>query len=274
MRLQLLLHRLHPGTDGGEARALHHEQVGQEGLHRGRGLQLRPDHRAVGAEIRGRERRSSGGDRVLPPRRHQFRPDHQEDPGRETRHGDVGPGRRGARLVLPAVRGGGHERQRADRLDHLRGRQRAQAHLRRGRQRHDLRLFVLRGGRHAGEPGIRGPLQGPHGRRPAGAERAGGALLRRRLAVGGGGQAGGYRGADSGHRGVALRARDRRPLGPGHDRAQDEPRAPDRLSRGAARTRRSTSSRPTKRSRRRILCWSATWWPTRTSRSSSSRTGH
>ena len=68
----------------------------------------------------------------------------------------------------------------------------------------------------------------------AGAERAGGTLLGRRLAVGGGGEAGGHRGADAGHRGAARRARDRRPLGPGHDRAEDQPRAPDRPSRGAS----------------------------------------
>ena len=132
VRPQLFLHRLDTRADGREARALHHEQVGQEGLHRGRGLQLRPDHRPVGAEVRRRQRRRDRRNRVLSPRRHQLRPDDQEDPGREAGHGDVRSRGRRPRFVLPPVRPGRHEPERADRLDHVRSRQRAQAHLRRG----------------------------------------------------------------------------------------------------------------------------------------------
>ena len=82
--------------------------------------------------------------------------------------------------------------------------------------------------------GLRGPLQRLHGRRPAGAERAGGALLGG--APGCGRRRSGRRAPRSGWRIIeALRAGlgIDGPSGRGDDRAEDQPRAPDRPSRGA-----------------------------------------
>ena len=91
---------------------------------RGR-LQLRPDHLAMGEEIRNRERRRGPLDRFLSARRHQFLVHHLQDPGGETRLRLVGAGRRRAYFVLSPMGGGRHARQHSDGLDHLRGRQRA-----------------------------------------------------------------------------------------------------------------------------------------------------
>ena len=117
-----------------------------------------------------------------------------------------------------------------------------------------------------------GPLQGPHGRRPAGAERAGGALLRRR--PGCGRRRSSRRVPWSGFRSSRRCAQGSGSTAP-RAGSRSSPRRTTRsrpsISR-SSRTRRSTSSRPTRRSRRPIPCWSATWWPTRASRSSSSRT--
>ena len=61
LRPQHLLHRLDAGADGREAGALRAEEVGQEDLHHRRRLQLRPDHRQMGQEVRpGQWRRGRG----------------------------------------------------------------------------------------------------------------------------------------------------------------------------------------------------------------------
>ena len=52
LRPQPVRHRRDPGADGGKARALRHEEMGQEGLRRRGRLQLRSDHLAMGEEIR------------------------------------------------------------------------------------------------------------------------------------------------------------------------------------------------------------------------------
>ena len=61
------------GADCREAGAPHHEEVGQEDLHRRRRLQLRPDHRQVGAALRAGQWRRGRPDRFLPARRHRLR---------------------------------------------------------------------------------------------------------------------------------------------------------------------------------------------------------
>jgi urea transport system substrate-binding protein len=76
-------------------------------------------------------------------------------------------------------------------LHHLRGRQRTQADLGRGRQRAAGRLFLLRGGGQRHEQGFPGPHGPPsHGRQPPGDERTERAVLRRRDALGRGGEKG------------------------------------------------------------------------------------
>ena len=88
VRPQLLRHRrdarrlCRPSVRRGD------EALGQECLHHGRGLQLRPDHRQVDPEGGQGRRRQGGGRGVLPADRQPVRPDHQQDPGGQARFRD------------------------------------------------------------------------------------------------------------------------------------------------------------------------------------------
>ena len=144
-----------PGADGGKAGAPCHEEMGQEGLCRRGRLQLRPDHLAMGEEIRHRERRRGLLDRLLPARRHQFRADHLQDPGGKARFRLVGAGRRRAHLLLSPVGGGRHAQEHPDGLDHLRRGQRAHRAVARGMRRHADLLQLFPGPEEPGQRGVR-----------------------------------------------------------------------------------------------------------------------
>ena len=92
-----------------------------------------------------RKRRRGAVDRLLPARRHRFRPDHRQDPGGEARLRLVGAGRRRAHLLLPPMGGGRHEQEHSDGLDHLRRRQRAHRAVAGRRRRHPGLLQLLPG---------------------------------------------------------------------------------------------------------------------------------
>ena len=232
MRPQLLLHRLDPRADRREARALHDEQVGQEGVHRGRGLQLRQ----ITAQWVQKYVADNGGEAV----------ETEFFPLDVTNFGPTIKKIQAAKpdLVMSALVGGAH-------VSFYR--QYAAAGMNRSvpiasttfgvGNEHKLisaeegdgmicaysyfeeidspanQDFVARFKAHRGEGA---PALNELARAPT-----------RSVPVGGSGQAGRHHGADAGDRDPAHRGRGRRPLRPGHHRAQDQPRAAERLSCGA-----------------------------------------
>ena len=181
----------------------------------------------MGEEVRPGQWRRGRADRLLPARRHRLRPDHQEDPGRQARPRDVGPGRRGAHLVLPPVGGGGHEQADPARLDDLR--QRDRHHLARGAQRLHRGLRLPRRHRHAGQQEVRRDrarqVQDPAH------DRARHHDLSRRLSVGERRQEGGQHRPHEGDRGARAERVVRRPGRQDDHRPADAPHHPRRLYR-------------------------------------------
>ena len=159
VRPQLHGHRHDAGAGGRADDRARHEEVGQQGLHARRRLQLRPDHRQVGRSTMSSSARA-------PSLKTDFFPLDVADFGSTIAKIQeaapnfvvVGPGRRRAPVVLPAMGRIRHEQEDPARLHDLRRRQRAPRALAGRRRRHPDRRQLQPGDRHAGQQGLPGAL--------------------------------------------------------------------------------------------------------------------
>ena len=197
----------------------------------------------MGEEIRHGKRRRGALDRLLPARRHQFRPDHLQDPGREAGLRLVGAGRRRAYLLLPAVGGGRHAQEHSDGLDHLCGRQRAHRAVARRMQRHADLLQLLPGPEEPGQRGVRGEFPQAFRRRLSEHHRTRDGNLSGLPAVGGSREEGRQHRPHQGDRGAGDRHQHRCALRQGHDRPADASLRARRPHRRGQPTRSSRCSR-------------------------------
>ena len=180
------------GADGGEAGPLLDEEMGQEGLHHRRRLQLRPDHLAMGEEIRaGRTAARCSSIDFFPLDVTNFGPTISEDPGGEAGFRLVGAGRRRAYLVLSPVGRGGHAPQIPMASTTFGGGQRAHRALARGMQRHAGLLQLFPGLENPDEQGVPRALPQALRRRLPQHHRARHGDLSGLLALGRGGEEGG-----------------------------------------------------------------------------------
>ena len=137
-----------------------HEEVGQEGLHPGGRLQLRPDHQQWVTKYV----RESGGEVVGA----DFFPLDVTDFGATIKKIQAAK----PDIVMSVLVGGAHisfyrqwaaagmKQRDPDGLHHLRRRQREPVLIARGRRRHHRRLQLLPGARHPGQQGVPGEVQG------------------------------------------------------------------------------------------------------------------
>ena len=201
-----------PGADGGKARALRDEEMGQESLCRRRRLQLRPDHLAVGEEIRQRERRR-GPRRSISSR--STSPISARPSPRSRRRSPISCGRRwSAARISPSIASGRRPActRDPDGVDHLRGGQRAHRAVARGMQRHAGLLQLFRGPEEPGQRGFRRPLPQALRRRLSQHHRTRHGDLSGLPALGRRGQEGRQRRPPEGHRGARNRHQHRRAL--------------------------------------------------------------